>query len=98
MTTRAAILLLCFLAFAAPARALSFCMEPTPPTCVDSLDTYGTSDQWEFDSCRSEIENFKQELESYIDCLKDKIDDLIAEYNALVRKYNCKARREGFCY
>ena len=98
MNTRAVIILLLLLTYATSARALSFCMEPTPPTCVDNLDAFGTSDQWEFDSCHSKIENFKQELESYIDCLKDKIDDLITEYNALVRKYNCKARREGLCF
>lgn len=97
MTTRATILLLCLLAFAAPAQAIMLCTEPDVPTCAEDLDSIGTSDEWEFENCKSELESFKDELESYVECLKEHIDELMNEYNEQVRKYNCKARREGFC-
>ena len=99
MTMRIVILLVSvFVGFTPAHQAMAYCSEPTPPTCADDLDMFGTSDQWEFDQCKDEIENFKSEIEEYVDCLKSEIDELIDAYNEQVRKYNCKARREGFCY
>ena len=96
MTARTTIALLLLLtATTQPVAAL--CTEPTTPSCADDLDTFGTSDQWEFDSCRSEIEQFKSEVEDYIECVKRQISDMLDAYNEQVRKYNCKIRRERFC-
>ena len=38
-------------------KAFSFCTEPDVPSCADYLDK--SSNDWEFDGCRSELESFK---------------------------------------
>lgn len=96
MNVRIAMALLLLVAARAPAAAM--CSEPTTPSCADDLDTFGTSDQFEFDSCRDELEQFKSEIEDYIECEKRQIEEFLDEYNEQVRKYNCKIRRERFCF
>ena len=81
-------------------QALSFCTEPDVPSCAEYLDK--SSNGWDFDSCRSELEAFKEELASFIECrqqeLRSKVDALLTDYRQAVDRYNCKARGEDFCY
>lgn len=62
---------------------------PDLPTCQDG---YGGFAEWEFDSCRSEIENYQRELNGYIDCLSSEADQAIDEYNQVVETFNRRAR------
>lgn len=62
---------------------------PTLPSCQDLYLPF--SADWEFDSCRSEMEAYQRELNSYLDCLSSEADQAIAEYNAAVADFNRRA-------
>lgn len=67
------------------------CSAPVEPSCVEMLDSSGTSDTFAFDQCRSELESYQSDLKQYFQCLSD-------ELNEMIKKFNCKVKRDGFCY
>lgn len=67
-----------------------YCSEPSAPYCASRYDEF--DDQWEFDRCKREMENYQYDVERYLDCLSDEADQTISEYNDAVRSFNRRAR------
>ena len=87
------------------------CYEPSssPPSCTMQYGNDGFSDEWEFDSCKRDIERYKQEHEEWISCLNDELEDLSHQVDQAVstsqenvgnavKKFNCKASAESYCF
>jgi hypothetical protein len=70
------------------------CYEPDPPWCLNS----SLKTDYEFDSCRSEMESYVREVNNYVRCLDRAQDAAIRESNDAVRRFNCKAKGSSFCY
>lgn len=77
----------------APAMGL-FCTRPTAPSCpvMGKFDS-----DWEFESCKSEMESYQDSIEHYFDCLNDEKSATVREYNEAVERFNCYARGGSFC-
>ena len=70
--------------------AAFYCSEPDKPYCVDGYGKF--DDEWEYRSCRSELENFKSETEEFVECLKQAADEARDEYREAVAAFNRRAR------
>lgn len=82
-----------------PASAIGlFCTRPTAPSCpmMGKFDS-----DWEFNSCKSEMESYQDSIERYFDCLNKDLNDeksaTVREYNEAVERFNCYARGSSFC-
>lgn len=79
----------------AAADAAYYCSEPDEPYC---LSRYGSfEEEWEFDRCRREVQNFVSEVEDFASCLDQAKQEKIDEANQAVERFNCKANGETFC-
>lgn len=58
--------------FASPS-AWAYCSEPSAPSCANGYGSF--QDQWEFDSCKGDMEDFKSEIEDFISCKQREVDD-----------------------
>ena len=84
-----------------PSAARAYCSEPSAPYCASSYGQF--DDQWEFDRCKREVENYASDVERYIDCRSDEANEAvrsaeydrqnaISEYNNTVDSFNRRAR------
>ena len=78
-----------------PANAQMYCSRPNKPYCIDSFGTF--DDEWSFDNCRRDMEQYLREIDYYVDCLIMEQDDAITEANRTVDRFNCKAEGSLFC-
>lgn len=67
-----------------------YCIEPSEPYCVRS---YGTFDsEYEFKSCKREVEYYLEELQDYAMCIaeeaEDKQKEVIDNFNRKVQRTN----------
>ena len=81
--------------------ALGFCSEPSAPYCATSYGEF--TDQYDFERCKREMENYASEVDDYIACLQREVDSAISEarqesesaigeYNDAVESFNRRAR------
>lgn len=77
------------------AQAGYYCSEPIPPSCVDSFETF--DDEWSFQRCQQEIENYVNEASSFRTCLAEWHDAAGAEVDRVIDRFNCKASGNNFC-
>jgi hypothetical protein len=77
------------------AMAISYCSEPSEPSCV----RLGTSfrSEIDFNFCRNHVERFRSEVRDYGECLRRKESEAVEELNRVIRKFNCLASGERFC-
>lgn len=68
---------------------MAFCTEPRVPVCAMML---GDFEQYEFDSCRSDMERFRSSTDSYLECLREEAGDTLKKYNRAVESFNRRAR------
>jgi hypothetical protein len=79
---------------AATAGGRAYCLKPSAPYCAEGYGRF--DDQWEFDRCRSEMENYKFEVEQYGECVRrearNQIEEAFRDYNSAVEAFNRRAR------
>ena len=63
---------------ALPTAALAYCSEPSAPYCASSYSDF--SDEYEFTSCRNDMESYAREVDDYTSCLRRDLDILRQEY------------------
>ncbi len=82
------------LLFSAAQPAMAYCSRPTAPSCpvLGKFDS-----EWEFNSCKSEMESYQSDVDSYVSCLSRESSSVINEYNEAVERFNCYARGSSFC-
>lgn len=78
-----------------PAEASMYCPEPSEPVCIDSFGTF--DNEFSFDQCRTDVENFVSDVEDYVDCLDQEQQMKIDEANRAIERFNCKAQGDNFC-
>lgn len=80
-------------------RAYAYCSEPSAPSCASG---YGAFEQWEFDSCKSEMESYKDDVESFMRCNNDEAEEALekarndnqsatSDFNDAVEAFNRRA-------
>jgi hypothetical protein len=72
-----------------------FCTEPRDPECP-ILGRFNSD--FEFQMCKSEMEDYERKLNRYLSCLDDEKSDAIKKYNKSVERFNCHARGENICF
>lgn len=77
-------------AFAATDALASMCFRPQPPRCSSYLSA--SSDRWEFEDCRAQIERFQSEVRNFTECQRDEQETVIRELNEEIRQFNACAR------
>ncbi len=97
--------LIVLLALAMNASPVAACFEPSAPYCAERYGPF--DDEWDFDRCKREMENYRDEVESYISCLSNEAaeaarraaseaerqsQDAIDEYEDAVEGFNRRAR------
>lgn len=73
-----------------PSFSYALCSKPDAPSCASDFGRF--DDDTDFQSCKSEMENYKSEIEDFLDCLKRENEEAIEEYNDAVRSFNDRAR------
>ncbi|RWN98692.1 hypothetical protein [Mesorhizobium sp.] len=82
--------------------ALAYCSEPSAPYCATSYGSF--NEQYEFESCKQEMESYQSEVEDFLSCnnreAQDAIDtakrandNAISEYDNAVQSFNSRARQ-----
>ncbi|PJE33761.1 hypothetical protein PSM7751_04254 [Pseudooceanicola marinus] len=71
------------------------CYEPDPPNCIDRYGTF--DDEWSFDRCRGEVEDYVDDVGYFQSCLADWHQAIGYEAEDVIDRFNCKARGEIFC-
>ena len=91
---RAALPLAVILVSATPALAQLFCTPPPEPSCIDTLSM--SRDNFTFQMCRAEVEDYRRRVRQYIECLRDEQDQAIQRLNRVIDRFNACARSD-FC-
>jgi hypothetical protein len=68
----------------------AYCTKPDAPYCATQYGKF--EDQYEFDRCKNEVENFKSEVEDFLSCQKRENQQAIDDYNEAVESFNRRAR------
>lgn len=63
----------------------AYCSEPSAPSCASAYGQF--SDEWEFESCKREMEGYKSEIEDFAECNQREVD----EANEQARKASADA-------
>lgn len=92
-TTTAALTLL--FAHLATAQTYQSCYEPDPPSCIDRFGTF--DDEWSFDRCRRDMEDYVDEMVSFRSCLANWHEAAGNEVEDVIERFNCKASGDSFC-
>ena len=71
--------------------AWAFCSKPIAPYCARSYDKF--DDQYEFNRCKREIEDYRSEIDDYLTCVKIQNQKAIDEYNEMVENLNRRAKK-----
>lgn len=87
---------LCTLLNAHPAAATGYyCTEPREPSCISSYG--GFDDEWEFNMCKTEVEQYLDDVSRFQTCLADWHGAIDNEANDVIESFNCKARGDNYC-
>lgn len=62
---------------------------PDVPYCVSSFGPF--LDSFDFDRCRSDVENYRAIVEKYMRCLDAERREAVEEFNEAVRAFNSRA-------
>lgn len=58
-----------------PSFAMAYCSEPSAPSCATG---YGSFDgEWEFDSCKRDMESYQSEVEAFYQCNKRQAQEFV---------------------
>jgi hypothetical protein len=82
-------------AIAQQASAAMYCTRPRDPDCpmLGKFDS-----DYEFQSCKSDMESYQVAVNKYAQCLDDEKSSTIKEFNKAVERFNCYARGETMCF
>lgn len=80
--------------------AMAYCSKPSAPYCAERYDAF--DDEYEFRSCRSEMESYQSDIEDFTNCnnreAQEAIDkarreneEALNEYNDAVSSFNNRA-------
>lgn len=69
--------------------ALYLCTEPRKPYCVDGYTEF--RDQYDFESCKSDVEQYLRDIIDYQECIKREMNNITEEANRVVRNFNIQA-------
>lgn len=53
--------------------AWAYCYEPSAPSCASGYDRF--QDEWEFSSCKSDMESYKSEIEDFATCKQREVEE-----------------------
>lgn len=73
---------------------LLWCQKPTKPYCADGYGAF--SDEFDFQRCRTEVEEFRRSVRRYLECLRDESDAAVREINSVIEAFNRRARAPGY--
>ena len=84
-----------------------YCSEPSEPYCIDAYGTF--DDEYSFQSCRREMENYLDEVRRYEQCVADEVrrianeaqsdvDRIRRDADDALERFNCKAQGNTYCY
>ncbi|MBP2236148.1 hypothetical protein J2Z31_002662 [Sinorhizobium kostiense] len=71
--TASAFLMTLAISSLASSGAWAYCSEPSAPSCADGYGSF--QDEWEFNSCKSDMETYKSEIEDFISCKQREVDE-----------------------
>lgn len=71
----------------------AYCSKPSQPYCASSYSDF--SDEYEFNSCKRDMENYQQEVDSYVRCLQRNLDAAIEEAKDAVEEATSDAERNS---
>ena len=54
-------------------------------------------DQSDFESCKSEVEDYVRNVKSFSQCLVDANDEAVRKSNEIIEKFNCRAAGKSYC-
>jgi hypothetical protein len=80
--------ILIFATFIGPVSA--YCSKPDAPHCATGYGKF--DDQYDFDRCRSEMQNYRDEVETILECQKRESQQVLNDYNEAVESFNRRAR------
>jgi hypothetical protein len=63
---------------------------PSAPYCIERYGQF--SDEYEFDSCKRELQDFERKIREYLSCLNSESDQAVKDYNEAVEAFNRRAR------
>lgn len=75
--------------FASVGLSHAYCSKPDAPYCASQYGKF--DDQYDFDRCKSEMENFKSEVEDFLSCQRRENQQAIDDYNEAVESFNRRA-------
>jgi hypothetical protein len=81
-------------------KAHAFCSEPSAPSCASNYGTF--DDEWEFGTCKREMESYRDDVERFFRCNGDEAEEAarkarddnasaLSDYNNAVEAFNRKA-------
>ncbi len=73
--------------------AAAYCSTPTAPYCAEQYGRF--DDEYDFNSCRREMENYRSEVEDFISCNKREAQDATDKANREAQEAIDKAKRES---
>lgn len=62
---------------------------PQQPFCATS---FGTFDEFSFQTCRSEMEDYRQKIQDFAECLAYENERAVSEFNDAVQGFNRRTR------
>lgn len=79
---------------ASPASGQLYCSPPSEPSCIDLLGI--SRDNFTFQMCRAEVENYQRQVRDYVGCLRDEQDEAIRRLNQTIERFN-NCARSSYC-
>lgn len=64
---------------------------PKPPLCAASFISF--SDQYQFQTCRSEMQDYQAKIERYGKCLEHEYSEAVSDLNGAIESFNRLASR-----
>lgn len=65
---------------------------PEPPLCASS--GFAFASEYDFGSCRAEMEEYSRKINGYFDCLVSEQKQAVEQFNEAVENFNRKASSE----
>ncbi|WEZ83525.1 hypothetical protein P6U16_01315 [Rhizobium sp. 32-5/1] len=69
--------------------AFSYCSEPSAPSCASGYGSF--TDEYEFESCKNDMERFKSQVEEFVDCNNNEAQIAADEATATARRAQSEA-------
>lgn len=73
------------------APAYAFCIQPSAPSCATNFGSFPS--EWEFDSCKRDMESYRSEIDTFIQCRQRDVDEVNQQAMELARDAEEAARR-----